>query len=178
MNHWLRNPIASLEVQWAASATRRRLDHSPANMCMIIGLMLSSTSIVVQGPTPSSTLHNMSANLQVAMCGFIVVGLGIKLYGALSHTCFFRPHVPLRLCYQKGYLGAPLAASGMLVYAWYIVDSIEGGWLSALGSVLVGFLGVGVMLQGAVYWLEARRLERVERHMILTAQQTKENRHE
>lgn len=166
----LRHPIHSLDDWWAAAALVHRLDHNPANFCMIVGLLLSSLSIILQGPTPSSTLSMMSPELQIAMCTCIFSGLGIKLHGVFSHTRFWFPKKSLRKCYQNGYTGAPLATSGMLVYGYYIVSNTPT-WLSALGSVLVGFLGIGVGAQGILYWLEARRIERNEATLIKVYQQ-------
>lgn len=175
MSTWrfrLRHPIQSLDIWWAVTADCRRLDHAPANACMIVGLMLSTMSILLQGPSPNSTLEGMTPDLQMFMCLCIFVGLGIKLHGALAHTRFFRRNMPLRKCYEYGYRGAPLASSGLFVYSWYIISNTVG-WLSALGSVLVGFLGFGILLQGMAYWLESRRLETLEHQLILSAQQTK-----
>lgn len=160
-----RHPIHTLDAWWDKASKERRLDHSPSNLFMIVGLMLSSLSIILQGPSPSSAVIGMPIELQVAMCGCIFGGLTIKFEGALSHTRFYRRDRPLKKCYQRGYTGAPLASSGLFVYGWYILSNTPN-WLSALGSVLVAFLGAGVSAQAVLYWLEARRIERNERALI------------
>lgn len=168
-----RHPIAALDLWWDETSSTRRLDHYPANLCMLIGLLLTSSSIVLQGPSPTSVLVDMSDPLQVAMCACIFGGCLIKLHGIASHTRFWFPHKPLRKCYQLGYTGAPLSTSGLLVYGYYILSNTPT-WLSALGGVLTPLLGVGIALQGCVYWLEARRIERRERQMISIAKRNKE----
>lgn len=173
MKHVLRHPIAALENWWEASLPKRRLDHNIANMCMLFGLSLPALSIMLLGPTPTSALRDMSEQLQVAMCTCIFVGCVVKLHGALCHTRFYFPNKPLRHCYQIGYRGAPVASAGLFVYGYYLIEGTPT-WTSAVGTVGTTFFAFGVLLQGGVYWLEARRLERLERHMINIAKQVKE----
>lgn len=168
-----RHPVAALDLWWDETSSSRRLDHYPANLCMLIGLILSSFSIVLQGPSPTSVLVDMSPEMQIAMCVCIFGGCVIKLHGVLSHTRIWFPSKPLRKCYQLGYTGAPLATAGLFVYGYFILHSTPT-WLSALGGVLTPLLGVGISLQGCVYWLEARRIERRERQMISIAKHAKQ----
>jgi hypothetical protein len=110
--------------------------------------------------------------LAVEMCACILVGGLVKLHGVLSHSRLWFPGTTLRRCYQLGYTGAPIASAGLFVYGYFILEHTHN-WTSALGGVLTPLLGLGVLLQGGVYWLEARRIERVERAMIRIAKQAK-----
>lgn len=148
------------------------MDHSPANFCVLIGLMLPSLSIVLLGPSPTSVLTGMSSDMQVAMCACIFSGLAVKVHGALSHTRWWFPRTTLRRCYQLGYTGAPIAVGGLLVYGFYILSNTPTA-LSALGAVLTPFLGLGIGLQAVVYWLESRRIENNERALIREAKEAK-----
>lgn len=167
------NPIARMDDWWEKHAATHRLDRNPANFCMLLGLVLSSLSIILRGPVPNSALSEMGDNLQLSMCGCIFGGLCIKLYGILGHSRWFRPGMSLRKAYQKGYQGAPVAAAGMFVYAYYL-EANTSTWTSALGAALTPFLGLGILLQGILYWLEARRIEHVEDRMTSIALQVKE----
>lgn len=173
----LRHPVAALDEWWDRTAPSRRLDRNAANLCMLVGLMLPALSIVLVGPTPSSTLMDMSEQLQIAMCTCIFIGASIKLHGALSHSRFYFCGTSLRRCYQIGYTGAPIAASGLFVYGYYLLENTTT-WSSAMGTIGTTFFALGVLLQGFVYWLEARRIETKERQLIRIAKAAKASRQE
>lgn len=164
MKYFVRHPIWAIDRWWEMQSRKHRLDRNPANLCMLVGLMLSSLSIILKGPSPNSSLVSMSENLQIAMCACIFVGLGIKLYGLLIGSRWFRSSVSLRCAYQKGYQGAPVASAGMFVYGFYLIENTHD-WTSAIGAVLTPLLGLGVLLQGGLYWIETRRIEHVEQAM-------------
>lgn len=168
----MRHPIAALDGWWEATAATRRIDHYPANLCLLAGLVCSTGSIVLQGPSPSSVLVGMNDRLQIAMCACILIGCATKLHGVLCHTRIWFPNKPLIRCYQLGYTGAPIASGGLFVYGFYILSNTPT-WLSAVGGVLTPCLGLGVLLQGGVYWLESRRIGRRQQHMISIAKQVK-----
>jgi hypothetical protein len=167
--HLLRHPVSSLDDWWSKVSPERRLDHNLDSICMLVGLALPALSIVLIGPAPTTTVADMSPNLQIAMCACIFGGCVMKLHGVFSHTRFWFPNTPIRRCYQIGYSAAPAATAGLLVYGWFLVTNTET-WLSAVGAVLPPMLGFGIGLQSVMYWLEARRIERVELHMIRKAQ--------
>lgn len=167
----LLHPVATLDLWWEEKRDHLRLDHYPANLCLLFGLIFASLSILLIGPTPSSNLMLMSDDLQIAMCACIFIGCMIKIQGVLSGSRFWFPRMSYRRCYQLGYNGAPIASAGLFVYGFFLLQGTPN-WTSALGTVLTPLLGLGVLLQGGVYWLEARRIEHVERNMIRVAQQT------
>jgi hypothetical protein len=169
---WL-HPIAVLDVWWETKE-RQRLDRNPANLCLLVGLLCASLSIILKGPSPTSRLILMSEDLQIAMCACIFIGCIIKLHGVLARSRFWFPHMSLKHCYQLGYNGAPIGSSGLFVYGFYLLEGTPN-WTSALGTVLTPMLGLGLLLQGGVYWLESRRIERAEHQMILFAQSAKGN---
>lgn len=132
---------------------------------MLIGLMLPSMSIILQGPTPNSVLADMPTWLQIAMCGCIFGGCGIKLHGALTGSRFYFPRTSLTTSYRWGYTGAPMATVGALVYGWFILSGTPT-FLSALGGVSTPMFGIGISIQALFYWLESRRIARNERTLI------------
>lgn len=149
---------------WERTSTERRIDLNFGNMCMLIGLMLPTLSIVLQGPTPNSVLRGMPDNLQIMMCACIFGGCALKLHGALAGRKFYFPNTTLQRCYQFGCMGAPMATAGAFVYGWVILSNTPT-FLSALSGVSTPMFGLGISLQAALYWLEARRIERNE-HII------------
>jgi hypothetical protein len=159
--------LARLDHWWSQTSPRRRLDRNAGNMCMLIGLMLPSLSIILQGPTPNSVLEDMPTGLQLAMCACIFIGCGIKLHGALSGSRWYLPRTPLKTSYRWGYTGAPAATMGAFVYGYFILSGTPT-FLSALGGVSTPMFGLGISLQAVLYWLESRRIDRNER--ILTEQ--------
>jgi hypothetical protein len=158
-----------LDTWWATISPRRRLDRSAGNMFMLIGLMLPSLAIVLQGPVPNSALEDMPDYLQVGMCGCIFVGCGIKLHGALSGSRWYFPRTSLKKAYRWGYTGAPMATVGCWAYGWFILAGTPN-FLSALGGVATPMFGLGISLQALFYWLESRRIDRAEHTLIEQAQ--------
>jgi hypothetical protein len=153
--------LARLDRWWEENSPKRRLDRNSGNLFMLLGLMLPSLSIILQGPVPSSVLEDMPAGLQTAMCAFIFLGCGIKLHGVLSGTRWWFPHAALQKCYRWGYTGAPMATTGCLVYGYYILSGTPN-FLSALGGVATPMFGLGISVQAVFYWLESRRIEHNE----------------
>lgn len=160
-----RNLLAHIDKRWADRAPQRRLDRNAANVCMLLGLMLPSMSIILQGPTPSSVLQDMPTGLQIGMCACIFIGCGIKLHGALAGSRFYFPHADLKTCYRWGYTGAPMATMGSFVYGYYILSGTST-FLSALGGVSTPMFGLGIAIQAVFYWLESRRIEHTEAILI------------
>ena len=160
-------PLAVLDAWWEAVSPRRRLDRNAGNMCMLIGLMLPSLSIVLRGPVPNSVLADMPENLQIGMCACIFGGCSIKVHGALSGSRWYFPHTSLEQSYRWGYAGAPAATMGLWVYGYYTLSNTPNFW-SALAAVATPLYGVGIGVQAVFYWLESRRIERNE--TILTEQ--------
>lgn len=166
--------LARADQWWSDESPRRRLDRNAANMSMLIGLMLPTLSIILQGPTPNSVLADMPDPLQIAMCACIFSGCGIKLHGALAGSRWYCPRTPLKKSYRWGYTGAPVATMGCLVYGWFILAGTPT-WLSALGGVATPIFGIGISIQAVFYWLESRRIARVERILIEQAKTEKRN---
>lgn len=157
--------LSRLDAWWADISPRRRMDRNAGNLCMLIGLMLPSLSIVLQGPVPSSVLEDMPDALQVAMCACIFVGCGIKLHGSLSNSRWYFPKTTLKKAYRWGYTGAPIATVGTWVYGWFILSNTDN-FLSALGGVATPIFGLGISIQAGFYWLESRRIDHNERVLI------------
>lgn len=151
--------VDRLDAWWREAHTRKDLNFG--NMFMLFALVFSSLSIILQGPSPSSALVGMSDTLQLSMCGCIYGGCAIKLHGALSGRRWYFPRTNLKRCYAYGYIGAPMATLGSLVYGWFILSNTETP-LSAMGGLATPLFGIGISLQAGLYWLENRRLERNE----------------
>jgi hypothetical protein len=157
--------LAWLDQWWTEKSPKRRIDRNAGNMCMLLGLMLPSLAIILQGPIPNSILDDMPVALQLSMCVCIFSGCGIKLHGAMSGSRWYFPRTPLTKSYRWGYTGAPMATVGAFVYGWYILSGTPN-YLSALGGVSTPMFGLGISIQAVFYWLESRRIERNQRVLI------------
>lgn len=164
----LRHPIRALDDWWFRVSPNRRLDRNMGNLCMLIGLIFPTFVIMVRGPAPSTALHAMPKWLQAWMCGFIFFGCLIKLHGVLSGTRWYFPHSTVKRCYSYGFIGAPIASSGLLVYGYFLISAVPN-WIAAISATLTPMLGLGIGFQGIVYWLEWRRIDRNEEIMIRQA---------
>lgn len=154
--------LTRLDRWWLERAQHRRIDRNAGNFCMLLGLMLPSMSIILQGPVPTSTLNDMPAILQVTMCTWIFFGCGLKVHGVLCGSRWYFPKTSLAKAYIWGCVGAPVATTGALVYGYYILSGTPN-FLSALGGVSTPMFGLGISIQAFFYWLEARRISRNER---------------
>lgn len=163
--------VDRLDDWWERASPKRRIDMNFGNMFMLAGLILPALSIVLRGPVPTSALNDMPDTLQIAMCGCIFFGCGMKLHGAIAGRRFYFPHTTLKRCYRYGYTWAPLATAGTWVYGWYIINGTPNFW-SAMGGISTPLFGLGISLQAVLYWLEYRRINRNEKH--LTAQKLAE----
>lgn len=166
----VRKWIEWLDLWWSINSPKRRIDHNAANLYMLAALILSSLSIVLQGPVPSSVLEDMPDGLQVAMCACISIGCSIKLHGALSGSRWYFPKTRLKKSYRWGYTGAPMATVGCLVYGWFILSGTDT-FLSALGGVATPLFGIGISHQAVLYWLESRRIAHNEHALIEQAKE-------
>ena len=155
-------PIHKLDRWWVDLSPRRRMDRNAGNLCMLIGLMLPTMSIILQGPVPNSPVADMPETLQVAMCGAIFVGCGTKLHGAMAGSRWWFPRTSLAKSYRWGVTGAPLATAGCWVYGWFILSGTETVW-SALSGIATPMFGLGISIQAGFYWLESRRIDNAER---------------
>lgn len=165
MRGW-RHPVRALDAWWFRVSPNRRLDRNAGNLCMLIGLMFPTASIMIRGPVPGSTLeHLMPAWLQAWMCASIFLGCGIKLHGVVAGSRWYLPKMPLKRCYTFGYIGAPFATSGLLVYGYFLMSTTPN-WVAALSAILTPMLGIGISAQAFLYWLEYRRIEHNEKNMI------------
>jgi hypothetical protein len=154
----LRHPVRALDAWWAHLMSNPRVDLNFGNIGMLIGLMLPSLSIILQGPIPGAALGRMPSWLQVWMCAFIFIGCGMKLHGALGGRRWYRPNMTRIQCYQWGIVGAPLAASASWVYGYFILTNTPT-FLSAVSGVSTPCFGTGILLQAGLYLLEIRRLQ-------------------
>jgi hypothetical protein len=159
-----------LDTWWERASPQRRLDMNMGNLFLLAGLMLPAMSIMLTGPSPSSVLRNMSDGMQVCMCSAIFLGCGMKLHGAVAGRRFWFPKTPLKRSYTYGYSGAPIAAVGCITYGYYILTNTENFW-SVLSGIGIPLFGVGVLLQGGLYLLEYRRIDRNERQLRQAAQE-------
>lgn len=168
MSAYALHPMLSMDRWWVKVSPERRLDRNAGNMAMLVGLMTPTLSIILRGPTPNSALNDMPDGIQIWMCAFIFGGCGLKLFGALSGFPWFRPKAKLKDCYKWGFVGAPMATAGALVYGWYILSATENLW-SALSGISTPCFGVGISIQAFIYWLEWRRIDHAEETLIAEA---------
>lgn len=159
------HPVKDLDNWWFRVSPNRRLDRNAGNMFMLVGLMFPTAAIVIVGPVPNSALSGMPEWLQMWMCAFIFGGCATKLHGALSGFKYYRPKTTVKQAYSYGFIGAPFATSGLLVYGYFILANTPN-WVAAVSGILTPMLGLGIGLQGVFYWLEFRRIQRNEDSMI------------
>ena len=123
-------------------------------------------AIILKGPLPSSAVANMSETLQISMCACIFFGCLIKLHGACIGARWypFRMH-HVQQAYRWGYTGAPAAVAGLGVYSYYLFLATNGNIWGAISACLTPALGIGIGLNAIMYWLESRRIDRIERQL-------------
>ena len=164
--------VGNLDDWWERTSPERRVDFNLGNLFMLVGLMIPSLSIVLNGPLTQSVVSDMAEWLQVAMCALIFGGCGMKLHGACAGRRYYFPNTGLKKCYRFGYTGAPFATAGALVYGYYLVRGLPDFW-SALGSISTPIFGIGISAQAVIYWLEVRRITRNEVKLTAEAKQAK-----
>ena len=164
MSRW-HHPVRALDNWWENISPKRRIDRNAGNMCMLIGLMAPTLSIVLKGPAPSSVVSGMSDSMQMMMSAAIFLGCGIKLHGALCGARWYFPKTILKKCYRYGYSGAPAAVVGLGVYSYYIFVNLPN-FYAVIGAMLTPMMGLGIGIQAVFYWLESRRLARNENEML------------
>lgn len=153
--------MEKIDAWWIIASKKRRIDRNAGNMCMLMGLIFPSFVIFLRGPSPISPVADMPIYLQVWMCAFIFFGCCLKLHGVLAHSRFYFPHLSLKKCYMYGFIGAPMAVSGLAVYSIFLLMATPDFW-AAITAVLTPFLALGVGIQAFFYWLEFRRIEHNE----------------
>ena len=163
--HTVAHPIALLDSWWEEVAPKRRIDRIPSNLCVLIGLMLPTFVIIFRGPAPATAVANMSVNMQVSMCSCIFIGCAIKLHGACLGARWYLKVRHLQQAYRWGYTGAPAAVAGLGVYTYYLFLATGGNVWNAISVCLTPALGIGIGLNGLMYWLESRRIDRAEKSL-------------
>lgn len=167
----MRSPIKALDVWWEKTSPKRRLDHHPLYVCVLVGLLGPALSIVMFGPLPASALAGMSDTLQVMLCTLLVMHSVIGLHAVFLGTRFYLKG-PLKRAYRLGYSAAPAGVASLFVYGVVVLAnafqsvSAKIMVMSALSGILTPLLGLGVALQALLFWLESRRIERNEKHII------------
>lgn len=120
-----------------------RLDHGRMYMCVMVGLFLTSASMLIVGPVPNSTISNLNYFTQQSMALVMWLGSGMCIYGFLCGTRCFRPKADIRDSYlmAKWSMAAIGVSLGTYVVAIFInygdlILSTIGGSIAA--SILVG----------------------------------------
>lgn len=149
------HPSQSLDNWWTNQAPRHRLDRGPTYICNMIPIWLYSLSTILFGPVPNSSVAELPDYIQIMLSLCIFMGATICLYG----TC--RPGLDPRFSYKLGYSAAPATSLGLFVYGWAIISGTPN-WTSALGGLVGPFMGLGAALNAIGFWLEIRRLSRVD----------------
>lgn len=140
IRRWLRKYLPG---SWFQRPTR--LDHGRMYMCVMMGLWMTSTSMILVGPVPNSTISNLNTFTQVSMACVLWIGSALCIFGYLSGTRHFRRKTDLRDCYQLAKWSVPAIGVSLGTYVWSIFSSYGNLLLSALGgsigaSILVGSL--------------------------------------
>lgn len=155
------HPVKALDQWWTRRIADGRVDRNPLAICALLGLMGPTLAIILTGPAPSSVLSGMPDDLQVTMCAFIFVGCGGMLHGAMLGARWYF-YGTRRTALRRSYTSAPLAVSGLVVYGGFILGNTDGNVIAALSGILTPALGLGLLLLAGKYWLEERRMQRLE----------------
>jgi len=83
----------------------------------------------------------------------------------MAGSKYFRPKMSVKQCYTYGFIGAPLASSGLFVYGYFIL-AFTPNFVAALSGILTPMLGLGIGLQALLYFLEYRRIDHAEEVLI------------
>lgn len=146
-----------LDRWWARR--ERRLDRTPMNVFVMLGLMSPALSIILRGPSPISSVADMPDITQIAMCACIFVGLGTCLHGAVMRSRWWFPKASLIRCYRKGMSGGPIAVAGLWVYTYFLYVNTVSVW-GTLNAFLTPALSLGVASNCLWYALEIRLIRR------------------
>lgn len=149
--------VDRLDGWWQHRSENRRLDRAPANLAIVVGLMVPAGSIALRGPASNSFIAGMATSTQIAMCSCIFVGLAICLHGMCMGSRFYFPDASLTRCYKKAAYGGPLAFVGLAVYTFFLATSTPDMW-GTLNIFLTPALGLGIIGQMFLYWLDVRRI--------------------
>lgn len=158
------HPARVLDDWWGLQAPKHRLDRGPSYICNMIPIWLYSLSTILFGPVPNSSVAELPDYLQMMLAFCIFMGATICLYGTI------KPRADPRYSYRLGYSAAPATSIGLFVYGWAIINDTPN-WTSAFAGLVGPFMGIGALLNALGFWLEIRRLNRVDAVLKLAGEE-------
>lgn len=157
-----------LDIWWLKKETTGpRYDRGPMYMCMMIALLCSSISLFLWGPVPGSNIQkDLSQFTQILLAGMLMLGSSICLFGAASGSLVAKKW-SRRQSYNCGIAGMPAVLASLIFYTWAIYAG-STNIASGLGATLSPLLAIGTILNGLIFWLEKRRIQRNIHKIIQT----------
>jgi hypothetical protein len=161
----VRHPVRALDSWWTHQAPKHRLDRGPSYLVLLVPVWLYSLSVLLVGPVPKSTVDELPVAVQYAVMLVIFGGSTGQLVGSLLGSRFVKPHFDTRRSYRIGYSAAPMTAMGLFAYGWAVVHDTPN-WTSAFGGLVGPAIGLGALINAVLFVAEARRLDRIMRHVV------------
>ncbi|QGJ90074.1 membrane protein [Mycobacterium phage Indlulamithi] len=155
IHRWLQKLRKRLPPKWFLKPTR--LDHGRMYMCVTVGLWLFALSLMIIGPTRSSSLSDLNILTQKAVGFVMFVGTTMKIHGFLSGTRVLMPKRDLRDSYLQA-LWAILATNiGLVIYIFSLFNAYGWKTLSTFG--VIG----ATMVAGAIWnaWDFSNEIDRL-----------------
>ena len=144
---------------WSKSVSDRRIDRGPMYVAVIIALWCSGLSMSILGPSPKSTISELSEATQNLLALMLVLSSSICVIGSLSGSRYFLRRWPRRRSYSWALSALPIICSCLAFYG-YAALAHTPNWPSALGGLLAPMLGWGSAVNWIFLVLETRRISR------------------
>lgn len=138
----------------------KRIDHGRTYMCVIMGMLFWSLSLLMIGPVPNSTIDELSDYVQNILAASIFVGSFVCCVGCLTGTMVCLPKADVRLSYKFALWGIPAIAGSVGTYVWAIIHDSGNGtfWTSVCASSMSMFVCIGIVWNGLDLVFEIKRL--------------------
>lgn len=127
-------------------------------MTVTVGLWLTALSLLLVGPSPSSTVSQLNYATQMAMAAVIFFGTSVKIHGFLSGTRLLMPKRDLRDCYAQAAWAVIATNVGLGVYVGSIIVYYNDFLLSVLGGSIGIAMIVGALWNAWDFYTEIYRL--------------------
>jgi hypothetical protein len=151
--------IERLDGWWTRHSDFRRYDRGPMYLTMMIALMFSAVSMLIQGPVPGSNLEELSEITQTMLALFLFAGSGLCVFGATVGSKYWFPRWGRIRSYRVGICGVPAVVTSLGFYS-YAIYAGAVNVASALGGTLGPLMTLGTLINGFYFYLETRRIER------------------
>ncbi|AYN57982.1 membrane protein [Mycobacterium phage Fowlmouth] len=139
-----------------------RLDHGRMYVCVVVGLFLTSLSMIVLGPLPDSTISNLNEFTQTSMAFVLFLGSLSCIIGMSRGTRFFFPRADLRDSYLIAKWSIPGVVASLGTYVIAILVNYGSIWLSALSGSIGASIVIGSLWNA---WDFANEIDRLDEEL-------------